>query len=345
MRKAIKLCLALAMACTMAVPAFAGDTELSWSGEVDFYYTNNNDGYLDGSGDAQSYANSKMWAEAGLYLDATNKGDVWTTTASIGFWDTGGAAANDGANLSMANDSFKINFGTGDLGDATKNPSYFSGTKMDAGDELSKGHGITFTLPDAGFGAFLSMTNSGTVQQTAYAVSYDMVAGAIDFSFEYEALSTAVDEKKGGKDGDDDGRVASDMGLGVAYDMAPLAIKFSYDSKSATKGGKTAAGDSHKSEDESDMMLGVDYKLDDMSGASFVYQSGAVVDNNATDPADATKLKAETTSSSNIGFGYHTMINTISVNVWYQMVSSKSDAAGAKAVSSTQLGVLLVSAF
>ena len=93
MRKAIKLCLALAMACTMAVPAFAGDTELSWSGEVDFYYTNNNDGYLDGSGDAQSYANSKMWAEAGLYLDATNKGDVWTTTASIGFWDTGGAAA------------------------------------------------------------------------------------------------------------------------------------------------------------------------------------------------------------------------------------------------------------
>jgi len=93
------------------------------------------------------------------------------------------------------------------------------------------------------------------------------------------------------------------------------------------------------------MMLGVDYKLDDMSGASFVYQSGAVVDNNATDPADATKLKAETTSSSNIGFGYHTMINTISVNVWYQMVSSKSDAAGAKAVSSTQLGVLLVSAF
>jgi hypothetical protein len=339
MRKAIKLCLALAMACTMAVPAFAGDTTVSYSGEVDFFFNQTSTGYYDTTGDVQTYGAMDMSAEAGFYIDAENKGDVWTTTASIGFWGTGGASGNDGANLSMANDAFKLNFGTSDLGDATKNASYFSGAKLDVGDELSKGDaGITFTLPDAGFGAFLAMNNSGTVQTTAYAVSYDMVAGAIDFSFEYEAVSSAIDTKKGGQYGTDDGASNTDLGIGVAYDMDPLAIKFNYGMTSLTPGGKNgsvATGDARKSTDKTNMMLSVDFKLDDMSGASFVYQTLSDSHNNGKYTTTATAAEAIKTDTTKMGVGYKTKIGAISVAGFYETAETKSDQDGVKDFAST----------
>jgi hypothetical protein len=339
MRKAIKLCLALAMACTMAVPAFAGDTTASYGGEVDFFFSQTSNGYHDATGDVKTYGAMDMSAEAGFWVNAENKGDVWTTTASIGWWGVGGASGNDGANISMANDAFKLNFGTGDLGDATKNSSYFAGTKIDVGDELTKGDaGITFSLPDAGFAAYLAMNHSGNIQTTAYAVSYDMVAGAIDFSFEYEALSKAIDETKTGQYGTDDGRTETDLGIGVAYDMDPLTIKFNYGLTSLTQGGKTgsvATGDARKSTDKTNMMLSVDFKLDDTSGAAFNYTTLSNTYNNGSDNLALTQVAVKT-DTTRMGVGYKTKIGAISVAGFYQTEEIKSDK---DAVSDVSLGV------
>jgi hypothetical protein len=278
MRKALKLCLALVMAGSMAAgTALAGDTQVTASGEAYWYFTNSSKDVADASGDKIKQSSMDMDADGGVYLDAVNKGDAWTTSASVGlYFYADGSVEADHINLKIANDQFGLQFGTSDLGGAEKNPSYYLGAKIDAGDELSKGGAYTvFTMPEVGLGVLYGANydSDNKYQKTAIAVSFDKVFGDIDFSFEYEMFSTAIDEKVGGKDGEYDGAASSDMGIGVAYNMDPLAIKFSYDSKSEKDGGKNSDGDSYKGTATSQMMLGVDYKLDDMSGVSAVYQS------------------------------------------------------------------------
>ena len=354
MRKALKLCLALAMTGAMAIgTAFAGDTEVVVSGEALYHLKMKNEDYSTNPKDPahkdaekKTYSSTDALAEGILTATATNKGEVWTTKAAVGIAvksnkddGKGVAVKTDELNVNLSNDTFSINFGTDDLGDATKNPGYYEGDKMDAGDELSKGgENIVFEMPEIGLGALIALTNANNVQKTAYGVSYDKVFGDIDLSLEYETLSTEIDKDKGAssgdkddnKDGVNDGSKATDYGIGVKYSMDPFAVMFNYGATTQTKGGKvatgeTGAGDSYKSVDDVNMMLAADYKIDDISGVSLVYQSLVKTDNQAV--VD-NKIDAIKTTVTRTGLGYATKLNAVDIDVYYSMESTKRDKDG-----------------
>jgi hypothetical protein len=353
MRKALKLCLALVMAGSMAVgTAYAGDTEVVASGEAYWYFTNTSADYDATDPDTaevskKSHSSMNMSGDGGLYLAATNKGEQWTTSADVGtYFYSDGSIEMDHINLKMANDQFGLQFGTSDLGGAEKNPAYYAGARMDAGDELGddlkRPEGkIVFTMPEVGLGVLYAtgeVDHSGKdyegseeAQTTYYAVSFDKTMDAIDVSVQYEALSTAIDKTKnpGDEDGTTDGLSASDLGFGVAYSMDPMAFKFSYDAKTITMGGKNEAGDSYKAYAVTSWMFAFDFAIDDLSGVSAVYQSEIQDDKNEEVKNTITWM----------GVGYTININTIYVNVYYDMKSSKSDADEAETYASNTLGV------
>jgi hypothetical protein len=338
MRKAIKLCLALAMAGSMAVgTAFAGETTAAVHGEAEFYFKNNTADYQDASGDKKSYSSMEMSHEGGLYLDGSNKGDVWTTTFGIGIWLGESSVVLDAANLGLANDAYSLNFGSSDLGDATKNPGYYGGSLYDVGDELSKGgSGITFSMPDVGFAGYLAMNEASGAQTTAYAFSYDKVMGDIDLSVEYETASTSIDKSKSPSsvNGVNDGASATDLGIGVKYSMGEMAVMFNYGMTSNTPGGKTTDPNtsllaSTKATETSTMMLIFDMALDEASGVSAVYQSRVTDDKNDWNFASATaatQTQGQKTTATTLGAGYKTTFNgAMWIKGYYSMMSTKSD--------------------
>ena len=377
MRKAFKLCLALAMAGSMAAgTAFAGDTEIVVSGEAFFYFDKidtdyNTEGLATGKQKTFSFMDSKT--EGAIKATATNKGEVWTTTASVNIAvkSKGDIVEEDGLNAKMSNGQISINVGTDDLSDATKNPAHFEGDKIDVGDELGKGDaGIVFGLPEVGVEAMYRATaerDEDKIQSTAFGVSFDKTFGDIELSVEYETVAKEIDEDVGavssgktdGKDGVNDGYSASDWGIGVKYSMNPIAVMLNYGTTEKTNGGKLAkdakilddisaahpgADKSYKSVEDVNMMLAVDYAIDDVSGISLVYQQLVETDNQAvvfdvkkveSDDAAAVaaalaeaKVDSIKTTETRIGAGYGTKVGAMAFQVFYEMISNKSDNSG-----------------
>ncbi len=331
MRKAIRFCLALALVGAMAAgTAFAGETEAKIWGDGYVYFKSLTAEHEDAG---LSYAKIDGFYEAYMYMQGVNKGDVWTTKAQSGIYVYNGEVGVDSSNVYIYNDEYLFRAGSSDLGDATKNPSYFWGDKMDAGDELWKGGlYVKFGLRKVGLEVLFGTENDDNVQTVAYAVSYDKKIDDIDFSVEYETYSKAINEDVGAsttddagddKDGINDGAVGDNLGFGVAYDMDPFAIKFNYDMKSETPGGPGAEAD-----EETSMMLSGDYKLDDVSGVSVVYQQIDTDQQYVSEDYGTLPLKYIETS---IGVGYETAVGKFIIAVYYQMDSVEYDDEYAQA--------------
>lgn len=343
MRKAIKLCLALAMACTMAAPAFAGETSATVTGEAEFYFSSTTADYQDASGDKKSASAMDMSHSGGLYLDVTDKGDVWTTTFGIGIWIDQSSVALDAANVGISNDTFGLNFGSSDLGDATKNPGYYEGALYDVGDELDKGgSGVMFTMGEVGLGAYLAINTTDASTKSAYGVSFDKVMGDLDLSVEYETFSVAINKDKAAvttattddKDGALDGASASDLGIGVKYSMGAMAFMFNYGMTSTKDGGKaadanTAVMKSRKAKETTTMMVFFDMALDDASGISAKYEQRVLDDKDSWVQAAKTgnEKQGQKTTTTNMGVGYKTMINSLWIGGFYETSAEASDNA------------------
>lgn len=347
MRKAIKFCLALAMAGTMAAQAYAADVTTSITGHAEgTFHIKSSKAATE---DAKNISYQDMDADGELGAKGVAKGDVWTATGFIELDSTESAVTPRDIWAMIEDDTMSIKFGrqyaTGvqQGGDYIGPADYMNWVGENL---LGREALVNVGLKGVGLNILYGMNEtagdedgSADTDDTQYNITYMGAIyfgsfGDIDVSASYISAASTVNKDNGGVEkGAFDGGSASEIALAGKYNMGNMHFSLNYSTLSEKAGyeGAESMGTTYM-----DLIFDMDME-GPLSGISFAYSTVA-----ADKYVGADKEKNNTTKMS---LGTIMPLGAAKLYLGYASKSEKGSWEGAKTGTGSDMAVRLKYAF